>query len=167
MQNLFLSGTARGKSRSFPTLTHRQTISSHLQLILVKAHFKINLASFPHSGRQISLRFFFPFKKRTLKAAACEKQSGQPLLPSKIIGCSQDYRKKKSGHICCSASCQETILPPLWSDFTPRSFFARASFLVLFQITAPHIRLGKITPGLIVRISAWRGRCCLRRHPPG
>lgn len=129
LQNVFLSGTARGKLRSFPTLTHTQTISSRLQLICVKAHFKINLASSPHSGRQVSLRFFFPFKKRTLKAAACEKQSGQPLLPSKIIGCSQDCRKKKNEDTSVvvlrarKPSCHHCGLIS-----HPTHFFARASF---------------------------------------
>lgn len=145
MQNLFLSATARGKLTFLPNCDSHANKLISSPVNLVEADFKINLASFPYSGWQIS-RLSFSFYKRTLKAAACEKRSSQPLLLSKIIGCSHDYRKKKSGHICCSASCQETVLaPPPWSDFTHHSFFLlRLLFLVLFQITAPYIRGGKL-----------------------
>lgn len=141
-----------------------QTNSSHSQLILLEANFKINLnlASFPYSGWQISLWLFSlkEKKKRTLKAAACDKQNNQPLLQSKITGCSQDSRKKP-GHICRSVPCQETILvPPVWSDFTPHSFFVRVSFFDFvsnYSATRKSRWVEKTSPCIIVRISslAW------------
>lgn len=141
-----------------------QTNSSHSQLILLEANFKINLnlASFPYSGWQISLWLFFlkEKKKRTLKAAACDKQNNQPLLRSKITGCSQGSRKKTQD---TSVAVSHARKPSCYHQCGLISHPAHSLLEFLFDFVSNYSAIRKsrwvekLSPCIIVRISslAW------------
>lgn len=141
-----------------------QTNSSHSQLILLEANFKINLnlASFPYSGWQISLWLFSlkEKKKEPWRQLLVTNRITSPCYSPKSLVVPKTL-EKKPGHICHSAPCQETILvPPVWSDFTPHSFFVRVSFFDFvsnYSATRKSRWVEKTYPCIIVRISslAW------------
>lgn len=169
LQNLFLRGTARGKLHSFPTLTHMQTSSSHLQLILVEAHFKINLASFPYSGWQISLHFFSLLKKEPWRQLLVKNRVTSPCYRPKSLVFPKTVEKKRNQDTSVAVfrarkpSCHRCGLLS-----HPTQFLLGLLFRFCFKLQ--HIRvgeLGKWLPASSWESAAWGGRCCLKPHPSG
>ena len=117
--------------------------------------FKINLnlnASL-YSRRQISLPLFFSFKIWTLKAAGCETQDSQPLLPSVTsLVAPQNLPpcKKKIRHICCRVPCQKLSRSLHCGLTSSPNHLVRNSSWILIQITGPCIRASEFrkNPGI-------------------